>query len=105
VAEATSIEVDRERAVTITFDDGRTCRFGLEELRGGCPCAQCRGWRERGEPSWPRPGGPERLTITDAGLVGAWGISFTWSDGHATGIYSWDLLAAWCAQRDGGEGA
>ena len=35
-----------------------------------------------------------RVGLTE--LVGAWGISFTWNDGHATGIYPWDALRRWC---------
>ena len=27
-------------------------------------------------------------------LVGAYGIRVTWSDGHATGIYTWRLIMA-----------
>jgi DUF971 family protein len=95
----TDIEVDRARAVTVTFDDGAVCTFGLPELRASCPCASCRSWRDRGEAPWPRPGQPSEITITDAELVGAWGISFTWSDGHGTGIYPWEALLRWC--RDG----
>jgi DUF971 family protein len=97
VAEVTGVEVDRERAVTVAFADGRVCTFELAELRRGCPCASCRGWRDRGQPAWPRPGSPEALRITSAELVGSWGISFTWNDGHSDGIYAWELFDAWCA--------
>jgi DUF971 family protein len=98
----TSIDIDRRRSVQLTFDDGVTCEFGLEELRRICPCATCRSLRERGEVAWPRPGQAAELWIDDAELVGAWGLSIRWSDGHATGIYSWDLLREWCG--DGGQG-
>jgi DUF971 family protein len=101
VAQVTDVEVDRERAVTITFDDGTVTTFGLEELRRSCPCATCRSWRERGEVAWPRPGAPVPPTIVDAELVGAWGISFRWNDGHSTGIYSWEILRSW---REGSAG-
>jgi DUF971 family protein len=100
-ASVVDIQVERERAVTLTFDDGVVCELGLVELRLNCPCAGCRSFRDRGEPSWPRPGSPTALSVTDAELVGAWGISFTWSDGHATGIYPWDALRRWCDERDG----
>ena len=30
--------------------------------------------------------------ITDARMVGNYAIAFTWSDGHDTGIYTWELL-------------
>jgi DUF971 family protein len=92
----TDIDIDRERSVRITFDDGHVCTFGLEQLRVACPCATCRSWRDRGEPSWPRPGQDALLRIDDAELVGAWGLSLTWNDGHSTGIYPWDALREWC---------
>jgi DUF971 family protein len=37
------------------------------------------------------------LRVEDAELVGAWGITFTWNDGHSTGIFSWALLRQWRA--------
>jgi DUF971 family protein len=74
VATVTDIDIDRERSVTITFDDGRVCAFGLEELRRACPCATCRSWRDRGEPAWPRPGQHPTLRVEDAQLVGASGL-------------------------------
>jgi DUF971 family protein len=96
----TSIEVEREQGLTVVFDDDRTCRFGLLELRENCPCAACRSLRDRGEPAWPRPGGPTELRVENAELVGGWGLGVTWNDGHATGIYPWDALRAWCDERE-----
>jgi DUF971 family protein len=90
-----SIDVDRERGVTVTWADGRVARFGLEELRVRCPCADCRGRRERSLPVWPLPSSPQPLRIVDAQLVGGWGLSLAWNDGHSTGIFSWTLLHAW----------
>jgi DUF971 family protein len=87
-----AVDVDRERGLTLTWADGTTSRFDLEELRRGCPCAECRSLRDRGEEAWPRPSSPMPLRIVDAELVGAWAIGFTWNDGHRTGIYSWELL-------------
>jgi DUF971 family protein len=86
------IDVERDKGVTLTWADGTTSRFDLEELRQHCPCAECRGRRDRDLPVWPLPSSPQPLRIVDAELVGAWGISFTWNDGHGTGIYSWELL-------------
>jgi DUF971 family protein len=37
----------------------------------------------------------DSITITDAELSGAWGLSLDWSDGHSTGIYAWEKLRAW----------
>ena len=93
---AVDVDVDRTHGVTVTFDDGAVCRYDLVDLRRSCPCATCRNVREQGEEAWPRPGAPQPLAVVDAELVGAWGISFTWNDGHATGIYPWDALRRWC---------
>src|SRR5947207_14932835 len=87
-----TIDVDRERGLILTWADGTTSRFGLEELRQHCPCADCRNRRDRGLPVWPLPSSPQPLRLVDAEMVGAWGISVTWNDGHSTGIYSWTLL-------------
>jgi DUF971 family protein len=89
------ITIDREAGVEIEFLDGHRCSFGLEELRLACPCASCRGARDKGEVPWPTPRSPQPLTISDAKLIGAWGLSITWNDGHATGIYPWDSLRRW----------
>ena len=90
-----TIDVDRESHVAITYVDGHEVRFDIMTLRQGCPCATCRNLRERDEDVWPRPGSPNPLRITDASLHGAWGLSITWNDGHATGIYPFDALRRW----------
>jgi DUF971 family protein len=89
------IDIVRDEAVTVTFDDGAVCRYQVQLLRANCPCASCRGWRERGEVAWPRPGQPSTVTISHAELTGAWGLSIDWSDGHSTGIYAWAVLRRW----------
>ena len=92
MAAPVTIDVKRDRGVVLTWADGTTSRFGLEELRQHCPCAECRNRRERNLPVWPLTSSPRPLRIIDAALVGAWGMSITWNDGHSTGIYSWELL-------------
>ncbi|MCU1400587.1 MAG: hypothetical protein JWN62_3696 [Acidimicrobiales bacterium] len=89
------VTIERTESMTVTFDDGLVCRFGVGELRAACPCATCRGFRERGGVAWPRVGQSESIEITDASFSGAWGISITWSDGHDTGIYAWANLRRW----------
>lgn len=84
----TNIDIDRERAVTLTWPDGATSRLPLPELRAACPCAWCRNLRDAGTPVWARPG----LRVDSAELVGHWGLQIHWSDGHGTGIYPWALL-------------
>jgi DUF971 family protein len=95
----TAVELDRAAGLTVRWADGTATTFGLEELRVNCPCAECRGRREQGEVIWPRPGAPVPLQATSAELVGAWGITLHWNDGHETGIYAWGLLRAWSREE------
>ncbi len=96
--EPTTIDLERDVGLTIAWDDGVVSRFGLEELRVNCPCAECRGLRDQGAVVWPKPTSPQPLRAESAELVGAWGISLIWNDGHSTGIYNWELLRAWSVE-------
>jgi prepilin-type processing-associated H-X9-DG protein len=93
--EPASIDVVRDEGVTVTFQDGHVARFDLHTLRQNCPCATCRGLRDRGEVAWPRPGSPTPLRIENAELHGAWGLVIVWNDGHATGIFPFESLREW----------
>ncbi|HEX6419284.1 MAG TPA: DUF971 domain-containing protein [Acidimicrobiales bacterium] len=95
------IDVAQDSGVTITYHDGHVAHFGLERLRKACPCALCRGLRDRGEEAWPRPGSPVPLRVVDARRHGAWGVVLAWNDGHDTGIYPFRSLREW---DEGGEG-
>jgi DUF971 family protein len=94
-AAVVDVTIERTESMTITFEDDLVCTFRVGELRAACPCATCRGFRERGEEAWPRRGQASSIEIRDASFSGAWGISITWSDGHDTGIYAWAYLRRW----------
>jgi DUF971 family protein len=98
-----AVALDRARGLTVTWADGTASTFALDELRLNCPCAQCRGLREQGQPVWPGPGAPQPLAAENAELVGAWGVTITWNDGHSTGIFAWGLLRQWAADDAHGE--
>ena len=91
----TEVELDRAVGLTLQWADGTTSHFGLDELRRNCPCAECRGLREQGRPVGPNPGSLLKLTAIGAELVGGWGLTINWSDGHGTGIFAWSMLRAW----------
>jgi prepilin-type processing-associated H-X9-DG protein len=97
--EPRTIDVARDSGVTITFHDGHVARFDLVTLRRACPCATCRGLRDQGLDSWPRPGSPQPLRVEDARRHGAWGLVLIWNDGHATGIYPFESLREWSDGR------
>jgi DUF971 family protein len=94
VVDPVTIDVDRKKAVTITWEDGHVSRFPLEFLRANCMCAQCRGLRDQGQPAWATTGGT--LEVESARQVGNWGLNLHWNDGHTTGIFAWEVLRAWC---------
>ena len=95
-AEIATVTVHRESHVEIIFDDGKVCRFDLRDLRRACPCAACRTARDRGEEALLPGGQLTGLAITDAHLVGGYGLGVVWSDGHSTGIYPFVSLRRWC---------
>jgi DUF971 family protein len=95
-----SVEIDRDKQIALSWPDGLAHSFELLEVRTNCPCAECRGLRERGV-AIISADAQTPMTIASAEHVGAWGISLTWSDGHATGIYSWDLLREWALDAQG----
>ncbi len=90
-----SVEVDRTSHVEVLFEDGVRARFELGPLRQACPCADCNAKRIRDQPVAPGIDRGEPITISDAALSGAWGLSLDWSDGHSTGIYAWEKLRQW----------
>jgi DUF971 family protein len=45
----------------------------------------------------------DALTISDIEIVGRYALSFRWSDGHATGIYSFRYLRELCEQQESDE--
>jgi len=95
-ATPSTIDVERDRSVTIAWTDGHLSRYDLEDLRTNCPCARCRGLRQTGGVAWPVPGAPASLRIESAEQVGNWGLNLHWNDTHTTGIYTWEALRSWC---------
>ena len=95
LSDTKDIVVKRDEGVTITFSDDMVAQFDLMQLRLGCPCAECRSMRERGQDVWPRPHSPLPLRIDDAKFHGAWGLAITWNDGHSTGIFPFESLRRW----------
>ena len=75
----------------IKWDDGQTCDYRARQLRLACPCAGCIDeWNGRPllEPAKVSP----FLTVMAVEVVGRYALNFTFSDGHHTGIFSWDVL-------------
>jgi len=73
----------------IAFDDGRTFRLPYEYLRVFSPSAEVRG---HGAGQEVLQFGKREIDIRSLEPVGSYAVQPTFSDGHATGIYSWDYL-------------
>lgn len=86
----TEIKLHRVSAVLeISFDNGRTFQLPCEYLRVYTPSAEAVG---HGPGQEVLQVGKEDVTIKEIKAVGNYGIQPVFSDGHNTGIYSWDLL-------------
>lgn len=77
------------RVLEIVFDDGRSFRLPYEYLRVFSPSAEVRG---HGPGQEVLQVGKREIEIRQVEPVGSYAIQPTFSDGHATGIYSWDYL-------------
>jgi DUF971 family protein len=93
-AEPERIRLDPERSlVEIRFTDGVVHRYDGAWLRHACPCATCRG-HTPGEVEGPSWDGVKDVRVRGASPVGNYALRFEFTDGHETGIYSFDWLRA-----------
>jgi len=79
----------KSRVLEISFDDGRSFRLPFEFLRVYSPSAEVRG---HGPGQEVLQVGKKNIDITRLEPVGTYAVQPCFSDGHETGIYSWDLL-------------
>jgi DUF971 family protein len=75
--------------VEISFDDGSVFKLPCEYLRVFTPSAEAVGHAPGQEVLQV---GKEDVTIKEIKPVGNYAISPVFSDGHNSGIYTWDLL-------------
>lgn len=85
------------RALEIAFADGKSFRLPCEFLRVHSPSAEVRG---HGPGQETLQTGKKDVTITAIEPVGQYAIQLRFSDGHDTGIYSWDLLYDYGLNQD-----
>ena len=79
----------KSRALEIEFADGKTFSLPCEFLRVYSPSAEVRG---HGPGQEVLQMGKRTIEITAIEPVGTYAIQPQFSDGHNTGIFSWDLL-------------
>lgn len=88
-----------EKKLLIEWSDGSKRVYGVKELRDACPCATCR--EKRNAP--PQTASSMLLPVLSAaeaqplvlqGMtpVGSYAYAIAFSDGHDTGIFTFELL-------------
>jgi len=85
-------EVEMEQGtIRVRWPDGYEATLSNHDLRCACPCAMCVD-EMSGERTLEPTSVPRDIAVEDAQPLGNYAVAFTWSDGHATGIYAWDYL-------------
>jgi DUF971 family protein len=79
----------KSRLMELTFSDGQRFELPYELLRVYSPSAEVRG---HGPGQEVLQGGKRNIEIVSVEPVGSYAIQPRFSDGHDTGIYSWDYL-------------
>src|SRR5688500_14400151 len=85
------------QVLEITFADGKAFRLPAEFLRVYSPSAEVRG---HGPGQEVLQAGKKGVQILSVEPVGNYAVQFRFSDGHDTGIYSWDLLYDYGRRQD-----
>lgn len=82
--------IDRvPEGIRIAWNDGSEFVYSARFLRESCPCAVCR--ETPGHPS-PQPISAQSVSLKSAHPIGRYALQFIFSDGHDTGIYSYEYL-------------
>lgn len=85
------------RVLDVTFEDGRQYSLPCEYLRAFSPSAEVRG---HGPGQEVLQFGKKDVNIQAIEPVGSYGVKLVFTDGHDTGIYSWDYLYDLGAKKD-----
>lgn len=88
----TNIKVKRMQGVLeITWSGGGTNRYRLRSLRCACRCAGCVD-EHTGVRTLDVDAVADDIGVDDMKQVGNYAIQFTFTDGHDTGIFTWEYL-------------
>jgi DUF971 family protein len=104
------IHVSNGLGLDIVWADGHASHYEFAYLREECPCATCNDAREKKaslselassfKPSPALPMFKPKQRAQAATQVGNYAIQISFTDGHSTGIYSYDHLRNICPCAD-----
>jgi len=77
--------------LAIEWVDGHTTVYAASVLRRLCPCAECVN-EVTGQRMLDPQSVPDGLTQSDLRLVGNYAVALRFSDGHQTGIFTFEFL-------------
>ena len=88
----TDIKLKRSEGILeVSWRNETPSHYPVRQLRCKCACAGCVDERT-GVRTLDVQSVPDDIGISHMELVGNYALKFTFSDGHDTGIYSWDRL-------------
>ena len=87
----------QSRQLEVSFDDGATFRIPFELMRVYSPSAEVQG---HGPGQEVLQTGKRAVELTTLEPVGNYAVQPTFSDGHSSGIFSWEYLYFLGSQRD-----
>ena len=87
----------QSRLLEVGFDDGQTFRIPFELMRVHSPSAEVQG---HGPGQEVLQTGKREVSIDGLETVGHYAVQPTFSDGHSSGIFSWEYLYFLGSQQD-----
>lgn len=89
--EPTQIVEETDSEISINWSNQTESKYNAAQLRKACPCAGCiNEWT--GEKMIDADKVADDLSFTHITMVGRYALNFHFSDGHDTGIFSFEYL-------------
>ena len=100
------VHVSSGAGIDITWSDAHASHYDFAYLREECPCAMCNDERQKKNAA-PVAAGPvlsspllpmfkPKIAARAAHPIGNYALQIDFTDGHTTGIYSFDYLRTIC---------
>jgi DUF971 family protein len=81
----------QDRVLELVWSEGLVGRVPFKALRESCPCASCVDEHTGQRILDPASVSPD-IQPAGMGFVGNYALKVDWSDGHGTGLFTWEHL-------------
>lgn len=83
--------LSEDRVLVVDWGEGQQANFPFTFLRAQCQCAHCvNEWT--GEQILDVATIPADIAVANLELVGGYAIRIHWTDGHNSGLFTWERL-------------